>query len=107
VKRGERTELAVVPSDGGPVRTLAADPEQNWPFGFSPDGGRISMAAERNGVWNIVAVPTAGGAPVALTHFTGANGYVRYPAWSPSGRRVVFERGLQTASIWALKQKSQ
>lgn len=105
LKRGDRTEIALVPRDGGAVRTIVAVPGQNWPYSFSPDGRHIAFVAERGGVWNVMAVPVTGGAPAAVTHFTSANGFVRYPTWSPSGRRIVFERAQRMASIWALKTK--
>jgi Tol biopolymer transport system component len=27
---------------------------------------------------------------------------VRYPAWSPDGARIVFERNIQTGTIWTM-----
>jgi Tol biopolymer transport system component len=30
---------------------------------------------------------------------------VRYPSWSPRGGRLVFERQVQTGSLWVLPVK--
>jgi hypothetical protein len=38
-----------------------------------------------------------------LTNFASTDGYVRYPAWSPQGNRIIFERALQKGSLWTVK----
>jgi Tol biopolymer transport system component len=63
----------------------------------------MAFAGERNGVWNIFDVERASGNVRQLTHWTGLEGYVRYPAWAPTGDRIVFERSTQTSSIWTAK----
>ena len=70
---------------------------------WSPDGERITYAAERGAVWNIWEVSRKTHATRQLTHFTSPSGYVRYPSWSPNGRRIVFERETQTATIWTVQ----
>jgi Tol biopolymer transport system component len=54
-------------------------------------------------VWNIWEVSRKIHATHQLTHFTSPSGYVRYPSWSPNGRRIVFERETQTATIWTVQ----
>jgi Tol biopolymer transport system component len=53
-------------------------------------------------VWNVYAVSRRTRAVTALTRFKSASGYVRYPAWSPRGGRVVFERSLRSGGVWTL-----
>jgi len=48
-------------------------------------------------VWTVSA---STGKAQQLTAFSGPNGYVRYPAWSPSNDRIVFERAITTANLW-------
>ena len=103
VKRGERTQVGVVAKDGGSIELLTNDPGQNWPHSWSPDGECIAYAAERGAVWNIWEVSRRTHAQRQLTHFTSSSGYVRYPSWSPDGRRIVFERETQTAAIWTIQ----
>jgi Tol biopolymer transport system component/DNA-binding winged helix-turn-helix (wHTH) protein len=103
VKRGERTQIGVVPSAGGAIELLTADAGQSWPHSWSPDGERILYAAEREAVWNIWEVSRRTRAERQLTHFTSSSGYVRYPTWSPRGSRIVFERETHTATIWTVQ----
>jgi Tol biopolymer transport system component len=54
-------------------------------------------------VWNVFAVSASTGVTHQLTTFSTPNGYVRYPAWSPSNDRIVFEHATVTANIWAAR----
>ena len=102
IKRGDQTFIGVVARDGGPVTQLTEERGQSWPNSWAPDNDRIIFAAERDGVWNVHAVSRRSRAITALTRFTNASGYVRYPSWSPGGGRVVFERSLRTGGVWTL-----
>jgi Tol biopolymer transport system component/DNA-binding winged helix-turn-helix (wHTH) protein len=100
IKRGDQTHVGVVSRDGGPVEQLTSAAGQSWPHSFSPDGKHIAFAAERAGVWNVYAVSRLSREARRLTSFTSPSGYVRYPAWSPDGRRIVFERSIRQAAVW-------
>ena len=100
IKRGDQTHVGLVSREGGRVEQLTSEPGQSWPHSFSPDGDRIAFAAERAGVWNVYTVSRRTRAVRQLTRFTSPSGYVRYPAWSPDGRRVVFERSIRQAAVW-------
>ena len=63
----------------------------------------MGFAGKRDGIWNIFEVERATGNVRQLTHWTDLEGYVRYPAWAPSGDRIVFERSIRTSSIWTAK----
>jgi Tol biopolymer transport system component/DNA-binding winged helix-turn-helix (wHTH) protein len=99
LRRGN-TVLGVVPAEGGALRVLAARPEHSWTGDFTSDGRRVVYAAQRGGVWNVCAVETQGGQERCLTSYTRFDGYVRAPAVSPGGDRVVFERARITARLW-------
>jgi Tol biopolymer transport system component/DNA-binding winged helix-turn-helix (wHTH) protein len=103
VKRGSSTGIGVVGAGGGPIEMLVDARGQSWPHSWSPDGERIAFAGERDGVWNVWEVSRRTKAARQLTHFTSAVGYVRYPAWSPSGRRIVFERQTPSAGVWTVR----
>jgi Tol biopolymer transport system component len=102
VKRGDQTFIGVLAREGGPVTQLTFGRGQSWPHSWSPDNDRIAFAGEREGVWNVYTVSRRTRAVTALTRFKSASGYVRYPAWSPRGSRVVFERSLRSGGVWTL-----
>jgi Tol biopolymer transport system component/DNA-binding winged helix-turn-helix (wHTH) protein len=102
IKRGDSTQIGVVPRGGGPVEQLTNERGQSWPHSWAPDNDRIAFAGQRDGVWNVYTVSRRSRAVTQVTHFTSGAGYVRYPAWSPAGSRVVFERALESANVWTM-----
>jgi Tol biopolymer transport system component/DNA-binding winged helix-turn-helix (wHTH) protein len=102
IKRGDQTNLGVVSRTGGPVEQLTFGRGQSWPHSWAPDNDRIAFAGQRDGVWNVYSVSRSTRVVTPLTHFTSASGYVRDPAWSPRGNRIVFERALRTGGVWTL-----
>ena len=100
MKRGDQTHVGVVAREGGRVEQLTSEAGQSWPHTWSPDGERIAFAAERDGVWNVFTVSRRTRAVRQITRFTSPSGYVRYPAWSRDGKRIVFERSIRQASVW-------
>ena len=103
VKRGDETHIAVVPREGGAAEHLTSENGQSWPHSWSPDGERIVFAGERQGVWNVWVVSRRTRETTQLTRFASPSGYVRYPAWSPSGGRIVFERSIRESSVWTAR----
>jgi Tol biopolymer transport system component len=106
IKRGDKTHVGIVSAAGGEVQQLTHDDGQSWPHSFSPGDERIAFAGERQGVWNIYTVSRRTGEQTQLTSFDTTDGYVRYPAWSPCGKRIVFERAEKKSSLWLLKLPS-
>lgn len=102
VKRGEHVQVGLVPSAGGPVEVLTAEPGQSWPYGFSPDGDRITFAGMRDGLWNVYWVSASTRKIVKLSANEKINAYVRYPEWSPMGDRIVYEYAETTGNVWSL-----
>ncbi len=101
-KEGEDSHLMVVPAAGGQPRRLTVSAGQNWPFSFSPDSERIAFAALRDGEWNLWWISRLTGEQRRLTESPRLNTYVRYPAWSPAGDRIVYELAETTGDIWLL-----
>jgi Tol biopolymer transport system component/DNA-binding winged helix-turn-helix (wHTH) protein len=104
-QRGDNSQIFVAKPGQPPVQLTHA-PGQNWPFSWSPDGDKIAFAASRDGVWNVRWISRTTGAELQLTSYTGANHYVRYPAWSPDGKTIVYEYAETTGNIWMLENKS-
>ena len=98
--RGWRTGVAVLDPDTGALRPLVTDADHAWPNGWSPDDRHIVYAALREGRWAIEVVEVATGRVRRLTSPGAASEYVRWPVWSPSGDRIVYERGYWTGNVW-------
>jgi len=92
--------VGVRPAAGGPLRILTSGNGEAWVHGWAPDNDRIVFAARRDGVWNIAWVSRSTGREVQVTRHTAAAGFVRYPAWSPQGDRIVYERGDVRGNVW-------
>lgn len=105
MKRGDDTQLAIMPAQGGEIKQLTFDHGQSWPHSWSPDGSMVTFAGLRNGVWNIFTVSARDGVQKQLTEFDKFNTYVRYPAWSPRGNQIVFEKAVMTGNIWVMELK--
>jgi Tol biopolymer transport system component len=100
MKRGSSTHVVVVDVDTGAVTQLTDAQGQSWPNSWSPDGEWIAFAGERDSVWNVWAVSTRTRETRQLTRFADRAGYVRWPAWSPTGERIVFEHNRARGTIW-------
>ena len=94
--------LATVPATGGPPSMLVEEKGQSWPYDFSPDGERISFAGQRDGIWNLYWVARKARTVRRLTDNTQRRTFLRYPAWSPPGDQIVYERSETTGNIWLL-----
>ena len=102
-KRGDDTQLFLIPAEGGPAIQLTHDHGQDWLRDVSPDGDKIVFAGQRNGIWNIWWVSRRDGKEKQITNFTSLNSYVRYPSWSPRGDQIVYESSQTTGNVWMMK----
>ena len=102
IKRGDSTQIGVVPASGGAVEQLTNTPGQSWPHAWAADSDRIVFAGQRDGVWNVYTISRRTRAVTQITFFTSAAGYVRYPTFSPSGAHIAFERAIETANVWTM-----
>ena len=103
IKHKPDEHLMLIPSTGGEPIQLTSDKGKSWPYSFSPDGKMIVFSGQRDGVWNIYSLSIDTKAQKRLTNYSKLNGFVRYPAWSPS--QIVYENVETTGNIWMLKLK--
>ena len=101
---GDDTAVALL-RPGQRSLTLTSATGQNWPRSWSPDGQKIAFAASREGVWNLRWISVRDRKEKQLTDYTGNSHYVRYPAWSPDGKAIIYEYAETTGNIWVLSLK--
>ncbi len=101
VRQGEDVNVATMSPEGGDPVLLTSARGLHWPFNFSPDGSKISYASFAGDAWNVHWVERATRKKQALTNFgPRLDAYLRYPAWSPLGNQIVFERAETAGAIW-------
>src|SRR5713101_6788679 len=76
----------IVPIGGGTPRRITQKSPSYW-HGWSPDGKTLAFVGERNGDFDIYAIPAAGGEEKQLTT---AKGLDDGPEYSPDGTHIYF-----------------
>jgi len=76
----------IVPIGGGTPRRITQKSPSYW-HGWSPDGKTLVFVGERNGDFDIYAIPAAGGEEKQLTT---AKGLDDGPEYSPDGKYIYF-----------------
>lgn len=99
---GTATHAGVVDAATGSLRRLTSGRGQTWVRSWSPDGTRLAVAVERDGLWSLRWLDAATGKDGALTVASPPAVYLRYPDWSPQGDRVIFERGQIRGNLWTI-----
>ncbi len=99
-------DIYIVPIAGGaaPARRVTTGPAFDMQPRFSPDGRRIAIASDRDGLWNIWTIDLEGKDAKQISR--ERRWFVNSPAWSPDGtyiyarRHFVKERSLGAGEIW-------
>jgi hypothetical protein len=81
-----RSLVYIVPIGGGAPRRVTQKSPSYW-HGWSPDGKTLAFVGERNGDFDIYAIPAAGGEEKQLTT---AKGLDDGPEYSPEGKYIYF-----------------
>ena len=80
------SRVYIVPIGGGTPRRITQKSPSYW-HGWSPDGKTLAFVGERNGDFDIYAIPAAGGEEKQLTT---AKGLDDGPEYSPDGKYICF-----------------
>ncbi|MCF8240943.1 MAG: hypothetical protein K9J16_06125 [Melioribacteraceae bacterium] len=78
--------IYVVPVTGGEPRLVTENGPSYW-HGWSPDGSTLVYCAERNGEFDVYAIPVEGGNEIRLTDAPGLDDG---PEYSPDGKFIYF-----------------
>jgi TolB protein len=81
-----RSLVYIVPIGGGTPRRITQKSPSYW-HGWSPDGKTLAFVGERNGDFDIYAIPAAGGEEAQLTT---AKGLDDGPEYTPDGKYIYF-----------------
>jgi TolB protein len=81
-----RSIVYIVPIGGGTPRRITQFSPSYW-HGWSPDGKTLAFVGERNGEFDIYAIPAVGGNE---TRLTTAKGLDDGPEYSPDGKYIYF-----------------
>src|SRR2546427_4577041 len=86
--RGGRSQIWIMPTEGGPPRKLTSEPDSSQVPGtprigtrvmtptWAPDSKSILFISTRSGPYNIYSIPIEGGEPKVLSNAAGSQ---RYP----------------------------
>lgn len=95
VASGARATVAFLPDGSWRVELPFLDPGDTDPA-ISPDGTRIAFVSKRDGNEEVYVADAGTGEVERLTRSARAED--RRPAWSPSGRRIVWQSGPREAA---------
>jgi hypothetical protein len=99
--QGDHNSLVyIVPIAGGAPRRITQKSPSYW-HGWSPDGKTLAFVGQRNGEFDIYAIPAAGGEE---TRLTTAKGLDDGPEYSPDGKYIYFNsERTGHMQIWRMK----
>jgi WD40 repeat protein len=99
--QGDHNSLVyIVPIGGGAPRRITQKSPSYW-HGWSPDGKTLAFVGQRNGEFDIYAIPAAGGEE---TRLTTAKGLDDGPEYSPDGNYIYFNsERTGHMQIWRMK----
>jgi TolB protein len=94
-------ELWRIPAAGGAPERLPTGDGPTWGAAFAPDAEQLVYAAQREGRWHLAI--TGPGKPERLLAVPPeTTGYLRWPDWSPDGRRIAYERMRDQTNLWTV-----
>lgn len=100
-----RGDVWVCSSEGGLATRLTDHVEfDGYPI-WSPDGSHVAFSSDRNGNWDIFAIPVDGGETMQIT-YSGGNEIAT--DWSRDGSTILFtgQRDSQFSGIFAIDVKT-
>ncbi len=99
--QGDHNSLVyIVPITGGTPRRITQKSPSYW-HGWSPDGKTLAFVGQRDGDFDIYAIPASGGEE---TRLTTAKGLDDGPEYSPDGKYIYFNsERTGHMQIWRMK----
>ncbi len=95
-----KSHIYVVPITGGTPHQTTPEGPSYW-HGWSPDGKTIVFTGQRNGEFDIYAIPASGGAEIRLTRAPGLDDGSEY---SPDGMYIYFNsERTGSMQIWRMR----
>jgi TolB protein len=99
-QENRKSIVYTVPIEGGKPARVTANSPSYW-HGWSPDGKTITFCGERNGEFDVYAIPATGGDEKRLTD---AKGLDDGPEFSPDGQSIYFNSDRTgTMQIWRMR----
>jgi Tol biopolymer transport system component len=96
----KESQVYILPMGGGAPRQITHTTPSYW-HGWSPDGKTLAFVGQRNGDFDIYAIPAAGGEE---TRLTTAKGLDDGPEYSPDGNYIYFNsERTGHMQIWRMK----
>lgn len=86
--RDGQWDLYSVAENGGDLRRLTHDHNQDMDPAYSPDGTKLAFASRQDRNWDIYILDLVSGRQRRLTDHPAYDGA---PSWSPDGTRIAFE----------------
>ena len=101
---GDIYSMSIDGTGAGPATRLTSGPAFDMQPRFSPDGRRIAICSDRDGLWNIWTIDVDGKDAKQVSR--EKRWFINSPTWSPDGeyiyarRHFVKERSLGAGEIW-------
>ena len=101
---GDIFTMPIGGSGASPATRITSGPAYDMQPRFSPDGKKIAMTSDRDGLWNIWTIDVDGKNPKQVSR--EKRWWVNSPAWSADGayifarRHFVAQRSLGSGEIW-------
>lgn len=94
-------DIFTMNADGTGIKQLTDTPQpaSEWVPVWSPDGGKIAFASDRDGDSEVYVMNRDGS---NLKQLTDNSGYDGNPSWSPDGKTIVFDTDRDGVSDWDL-----